>query len=150
MIKKKRPGDKVEFGILPEFLGYHIRMAQIGIFRDFARNLDEYAISPTLFGSLVIIQMNPGIKQSELAEAVQLDRSSVVPMIDRLEKKGYVVREKPGNDRRSNALSLTSKGEQLLGKIVPLVREHEKRLTGALTNEEESQLVKLLGKLIPG
>ena len=65
--------------MLPELLGYHLRLAQRAIFDDFAQSMAELEVSPGLFGMLVIIEANPGLKQTELADAAQLDRSSLVP-----------------------------------------------------------------------
>ncbi|HMU16631.1 MAG TPA: MarR family transcriptional regulator, partial [Thauera aminoaromatica] len=67
--------EAITFGMLPELIGYRLRIAQIGIFRDFCTSMDEAEITPTLFGVLVLIDANPGMKQTQLADAIQLDRS---------------------------------------------------------------------------
>lgn len=142
-------GGVIEFGLLPGFLGYHIRLAQMAIFKDFVTSLQQYEITPTTFGALVLIEANPGIKQSELAEAIQLDRSTVVPLIDRLEKRQLVARERLANDRRANALRVTAKGVTLLDELKPLVIEHERRLISRLSDNEQKKLIDLLGKIFP-
>ena len=139
----------LDFGILTELLGYNIRLTQVAIFRDFVSSLSDYDITPTQFGTLVIIKLNPGIKQSDLAQAVQLDRSTVVPLIDHLEKDGLVIRQKLASDRRTNALKLTSHGSNLVEKLIQQVLEHEKRLASNLTKDEQIQLVNLLKKILP-
>ena len=139
----------VDFGMLPEFLGYHVRLAQIAIFRDFVASLADYDITPTQFGTLAIIEANPGIKQTDLAQAVQLDRSTVVALLDRLEKQELITRERVVNDRRTNALKLTRQGNSLLTTIKPLVLAHEKRLTSKFSMQEKQQLVELLEKIFP-
>ena len=78
--------------MLPELLGYHLRLAQRAIFDDFAQSMAELEVSPGLFGLLVIVEANPGLKQTELADAAQLDRSSLVPALDKLEERGWVAR----------------------------------------------------------
>jgi hypothetical protein len=79
MTGKRKRGDAIDFGLLPGLLGYQVRQAQIAIFRDFTSSLAEDGMTPTLFGSLVLIEANPGLKQADLARALQLDRSTVVP-----------------------------------------------------------------------
>jgi carbon-monoxide dehydrogenase small subunit len=81
---------------------------------------------------LVLIETNPGLKQSELARAVHLDRSTVVSIVDNLERRRLVERRAAANDRRSNALSLTPTGAALLRRLKQRVDRHEKRLTRAL------------------
>ncbi len=88
MTGKRRRGNTIDFGLLPGLLGYQVRQAQIAIFRDFTATLADDGMTPTLFGSLVLIEANPGLKQADLARALQLDRSTVVTVIDTLEKRG--------------------------------------------------------------
>ena len=61
------PPERITFGILPELIGYRLRIAQVGIFRDFCTSVDEPEITPTLFGVLVLIDANPGMKQTKSA-----------------------------------------------------------------------------------
>jgi len=149
MTNNNEAAGSLDFGILTELLGYNIRLTQVAIFRDFASTLSNYDISPTQFGALVIVKLNPGIKQSDLAQAIQLDRSTVVPLLDRLEKDGLITREKLASDRRTNALKLTTQGSKLLEKLIPLVIQHEQRLAWNLTKDEQIQLVSLLKKILP-
>jgi DNA-binding MarR family transcriptional regulator len=150
--KKNRTPDSgtgIDFGGLPDLLGYQLRMTQIAIFRNFAETLGEFDITPGLFGVLVIIEGNPGMKQSELATAAHLDRSTVVSVIDNLERRELVERRAAVNDRRSNALRLAPGGVALLKKLKRLVSEHERRLTQNLTGSEKIALSRLLKKILP-
>lgn len=150
MTRKKTLDEKgLDFGILPTLAGYQLRLAQIAIFRDFAQSLGEFDVTPGLFGVLVIIDANSGLKQSELARAAHLDRSTVVSVIDNLERRGLVERRAADNDRRSNALVLTPDGAALLKKLKRRVNEHEKRLVQHLTEDERQTLVTLLQRIFP-
>lgn len=149
MKNNKGQNNTLDYGILTELLGYHVRLAQVSIFRDFAASLREYDILPTQFGTLVIIGANPGIKQTDLAHAIQLDRSTIVPLLDRLEKEGWVTRERLPSDRRTNALKLTPAGEGFLAKLTPLVRNHDKRIQDMLDKNEKNQLISILNKISP-
>lgn len=143
----KNGGDRLELGVLPGLIGYQLRLAQIALFRDFAASLGEFDITPGLFGVLVTIESNPDLKQQALANATQLDRSTVVSVIDGLERRGLVERRAVANDRRSNALRLTAEGAALLRKLKRRVAEHEKRL--ALSDDERQTLIALLQKIFP-
>src|SRR5215813_6539643 len=118
----------VEMGLLPSLLGYQLRLAQRAIFDDFAETIGELEVSPGLFGMLVVIEANPGLKQTELANAAQLDRSSLVPALDKLEARGLVARRASAEDRRVNGLWLTQDGTALLKKLKQRVSRHEQRL----------------------
>ncbi|GAB4359060.1 MAG: MarR family winged helix-turn-helix transcriptional regulator [Gammaproteobacteria bacterium] len=145
--RKSSPG--IDLDVLPDLLGYHIRLAQIAVFRDFAAAFGDFEITPTLYASLLLIGANPGLKQTDLAQAVQLDRSTVVSVIDNLEGRELVERNRAADDRRSNALSLTRKGKALLARLKPLVEAHERRLVRNLTPDEAADLKRLLNKIFP-
>ncbi len=130
-------------------MGYQLRLAQVAIFRDFNAALGEHDITPGLYGVLEVIAANPGLKQTQLARAVQLDRSSVVSVIDKLERRALVNRRVAALDRRSNALELTADGRALLKRLRPLVRAHEKRLAAGLSEPERATLMELLARVFP-
>ncbi|CAG4883251.1 Transcriptional regulator, MarR family [Georgfuchsia toluolica] len=137
----------LDYGLLTGLVGYQLRLAQIAVFRDFSETLGGVDITPGLFGVLVVIESNPGLKQTRLAQAVHLDRSSVVSIIDNLERRGLV--ERQSADRRSNAIFLTNQGMKFLRKVRRLVLAHEKRLIEHLTAKEHKILVALLQKIFP-
>lgn len=143
-------GDGIDLGSLPQLVGYQLRLAQVAIFRDFNAALGEYEITPGLYGVLEVIAANPGLKQTQLARAVQLDRSSVVSVIDKLERRALVSRRVAAGDRRSNALALTAGGAALLKRLRPLVRAHEERLAAELSASERATLMALLARVFPG
>jgi DNA-binding MarR family transcriptional regulator len=139
----------INYGMLPELVGYQLRMAQIALFRDFAQGPGGEEITPGLFGVLVIIEANPDLKQSELARATHLDRSTVVTIIDNLERRGLVERRAALYDRRSNAIRLTDAGVTLLRKLKRQVSQHEKRLLDNFSAAERETFLALLKKVFP-
>lgn len=147
--KLRDPDNAIDFGHLPGLIGYQLRLAQIAIFRDFATALGALEITPGLFGVLVIIEANPGLKQTELARATHLDRSTVVSVIDNLERRALVERRAAVTDRRSNSLHLTRDGKSLLKKLKKQVSAHEQRLTENLSEAEQTTLIRLIKKILP-
>jgi DNA-binding MarR family transcriptional regulator len=139
----------VRLGLLPGLLGYQLRLAQRAIFGDFADSMGELEVSPGLFGMLVIVEANPGLKQTQLARAAHLDRSSLVPALDKLEARGLVARRASEEDRRVNGLWLTADGAALLKKLKQRVARHEQRLVRNLSPAERAQLVDLLHRILP-
>lgn len=135
--------------MLPDLIGYHVRLAQIAIFADFDDALSRWRLSPGLFALLVIIEANPGLRQTQLARAARLDRSTLVPALDKLEARGLVQRRATPEDRRSNALWLTDEAHGLLSAAKSAVDAHERHIARDLTREERSQLLDLLDRLAP-
>ena len=131
-------------GVLPGLLGYRLRLAQQAVFRDFARAIPE--ASPGRAGILFLIEANPGVTQSRLAQAVGLDRSTMVGVLHALEARELVERRR-GEDRRTNGLWLTRAGRALVASLKQRIRVHERRVAARLTAQERGQLLLLLEKL---
>ncbi|OFZ72437.1 MAG: hypothetical protein A2W04_08325 [Betaproteobacteria bacterium RBG_16_64_9] len=146
MAQRPRPGDGLDHGILPDLIGYQLRLAHLAFFRDFEHTVGNLGVSPGRVGVLVLVNGNPGITQSRLAEAVGLDRSTLVPVLDDLERRGFVERRR-GKDRRTNGLSLTLSGKRLLGRVKRRIEAHERRMVSGMTEKEREQLVALLARL---
>lgn len=149
MTHTKSTNTSLDLDPLPGLIGYQVRLAQIAVFRDFDATVGELNVTPGLFGVLVIIDNNPGVTQNALAKATHLDRSTMVTVIDNLERRELVERRPAASDRRVNTLVLTAKGSKLLKKLKGLVAEHEKRLCGNLSAKEQATLVKLLQRIFP-
>lgn len=133
-------------GALTRLIGYRLRRAQQAAFRDFAETV--HGLSPGRLGVMVLIDANPGLTQSRLAEGVRRDRSTMVAVLDELEARGLIVRRK-GDDRRTNGLWLTRSGRTFLAATMRRVRAHERRLAARFTAKERAKLLELLEKLEP-
>jgi DNA-binding MarR family transcriptional regulator len=138
---RETPG--LDHGILPTLLGYQLRLAQLTVFKDFAASARDFNVSPGRFGMLVLIEANPGVTQTRLAEAVGLDRSTLVAVLDQLGERGLVERRR-GTDRRTNGLWLTRRGKLLVSRMKARIHAHEERLALRLSEGERRSLLELL------
>lgn len=131
-------------GLLSGLLGYRLRVAQQAVFRDFARSIPE--ASPGRVGILLLIDANPGVTQSRLAQAVGIDRSTMVGVLHALQGRGLIERRR-GEDRRTNGLWLTRNGRTLVASLKQRIRIHERRVASRLSAAERAQLLAMLEKL---
>ena len=132
-------------GLLPQLIGYRLRVAQQAVFRDFAAQRRRGS-RPGRAGMLLLIEANPGVTQGRLAEAVKLDRSTMVGVVDSLEERGLIERRR-GDDRRTNGLWLTRAGRALAARLQRRIEQHEDRVAARLSGAERAQLLALLEKL---
>ena len=139
--------DTIDMGLLPQLIGFNLRCAQVAVFQHFNRTAGSAEISPPQFGALILIEANPGISQSAIASALRFDRSTLVQIIDRMEERGFVVREVSAHDRRSHALKLTPEGAAALAELKQQINAHEDHMTRMLSAAEKSQLIDLLARL---
>ena len=66
----------------------------------------------------MLVNYNNRLSQKEIAEKLRLEGLILIPIIDKLEKDGLVVRETDHNVRRSNRLFLTPKVENIWEKMI--------------------------------
>ncbi len=133
-------------GCLASHVGFHLRLAQLGVFEHFASRLGEIDVTPAIFSVLEVLHQNDGITQSKLAAAVSLERSSVVPLLDKLAKRGLVERRASTTDRRHNHVHLTDTGRELLAEAIQCASAHEKEVCKPFTIAEKKMLLELLGR----
>jgi DNA-binding MarR family transcriptional regulator len=79
----------------------------------------KYRITGQQLGALRIVALSPGISLRRLSERLYLHISTVSGIIDRLEKRGYVTRERSDRDRRVVQLNVTAAGRKVI-KRTPL------------------------------
>jgi DNA-binding MarR family transcriptional regulator len=139
-------------GLLPSLLGYVLRRTQSAVFDDFVATFTHAgeALTPGEFGLLVLVDRNAGLSQMALARALGIDRSTLVPILDRLQERGLLMRHRSPTDGRTHALALTAAGEKALARFTRLVRGHEKRIASHLSAAEIRTLIELLEKVHMG
>ena len=141
---------RIAFDELPSYVGYQVRRAQAKIFAEFAAAVAGLDITPGSFGVLTLIRANPGITQVALAAAFRIDKSTMSPVIVRLENRGFIRREVLSRDRRRHALFLAAAAEPLFLAARAKVRAFEGGLAARLTKREQRELARLLRKLEGG
>jgi DNA-binding MarR family transcriptional regulator len=127
-------------GLLLSQIGTHAALS-------FGRKIAGFGISPPHVGILRWIHANAGKNQRELASHLGVVPSRLVVLLDELEGKGLVARERSTQDRRSQQLQLTRKGTRLLEKVERIATAHEADLGSGLTELERETLIELCAKL---
>jgi len=145
-----KPADRdaeISLGLLPGLLGYNLRRTQVAVFQNFTEVVGAAELTPGQFGVLVVIDANPGLSQTQLGNALGIDRSTVVAVIDRLESRGLVARQPAPNDRRSHALHLSDSGKATLRRLTERVRAHERQIARHLAADDQARLIELLRRV---
>ena len=141
------PGG-VELGDLADMTGYALRRAQIAVFEDFRRTVGRIGLRPAQFSVMIVIQRTPGLKQTEVANALGIQRTNFVAMVNELERLGWV--ERRALDRRSHALHLTKAGQSKLSEALAIERKQEALYDRILGPGERLKLLDMLRRLQVG
>jgi len=112
------------------------------------RALQAYEIELRHLGVLGCLAEVGPLSQRALVDRLQVDKSSMVYMIDELERQGLAVREKDERDRRSYAVRITAAGRERLAAAERTTRETMTGLLEPLSPAERQQLHDLLARFI--
>lgn len=104
-------------------------------------------LSVRLCGVLNLLAEGP-ISQQALGEQLGIDRTTVVELIDEIERQGIVVRRRNPADRRSYALTLTPKGRTVQKRAARAFDAAADEFLGALELAERQALQGMLQRLI--
>jgi DNA-binding MarR family transcriptional regulator len=129
-------------------LGYALRRAQLAVFEDFSARFAALDLTPAQFSVILVIGLNPGRKQTEIARSLGIQRTNFVVMLDHLERRGLAERRRSAADGRSHAIFLTEAGSALLDKARLMQVEQERALVEAVGEEEHALLLTLLGRVL--
>ena len=133
---------------LEQTLGYLLSMAQQYVFRDFQASFDALELTPNLYSVLVLIDANPGCRQTDIGSALGVLQTNLVERIDILVTRGLVRRVEHEIDRRAKALTLTLNGKIFMGTVRQTHDEMIAALVRSFGESEHAQLLALLQKLI--
>ncbi len=144
----KQAEQSVNFGLLDDLIGYRLRRAQMNFFSKFGEICSDLGISPGLFAVLNIVECNPGLTQTRVAQALGNDRSAMVAAVDKLEGMNLIERRPAKNDRRSYALFMTEYGREFFASLCERVLAHENEMAERLKDDNEKEwLIDVLRRL---
>jgi len=111
------------------------------------RALARYELRSREFWLLAIAGRGD-VPQHEIAELCGLDPSSLVAVLDGLERRGWIRRQRNPEDRRVHWVQRTEAGDRLFAKALPLARRAEARQLAALPAAEQKRLVAAMRQLV--
>jgi MarR family transcriptional regulator, lower aerobic nicotinate degradation pathway regulator len=127
-------------GFLLARLGMGFKMKAMARFEREGFELYDYPV-------LAILAEGSRETQATIADAITLDPSRLVALLDSLEQRGLVVRQRDPQDRRRHVVSITPAGTRELERLRELTRELEHEFLGPLGPAERKALHELLLQL---
>ncbi len=128
-------------------IGYNMKRAYMLFYQDLKQNLAEFDLRQRTFSVLSLVIENPKISQIEVARTLGIERSGTVVIVDELEERGLVVRERAPGDRRAYALAVTDAGKALYKKAIKRIADHEDRILSDLSQSDRMMLMALLRRI---
>lgn len=136
-----------DLGGLSDVVGFHIRLAHGAVYRHFTETFSHLDLTQKQVSVLWTVDERPGISQIELGQQLRMDRATTMTIVNRLQDRNYLRRERSETDGRKQALYLTRAGEKALSKAKQCITEHENWLKSRFTVEELDKLVEMLARI---
>lgn len=145
----KRPAvnDDADIGGIDEIIGFHIRLAHGAVYRHFTETFSDLDLTQKQVSVLWLIDDHPDMAQADIGRRLQIDRATVMAIVNRLQKRGYVERGDSTLDRRRQTLHLTRSGRDALDLARRAILEHESWLKSRFTPAEAALLIELLRRI---
>ncbi len=123
---------------LDQSAGYLINMTALLLKRELSTAIKNHNIdvTPEQWAILNRLNENNDLTQKEVAKLTFKDNANITRMLDKLEKKGLVVRQPDANDRRSWNLSITKKGIKIRDLVEPLAVDVLDKISKGITKNE--------------
>ncbi|MHB8896002.1 MAG: MarR family winged helix-turn-helix transcriptional regulator [Candidatus Geothermincolia bacterium] len=93
-------------------------------------------LSRTQGGILMLLDDTGDLSMTEISNAFDVDNSAITGMVDRLEKAGYISRNRHPSDRRVNLISITEAGREEIVKSRQVVRSINSEIKEGFSSEE--------------
>lgn len=117
-----------------------------------ARRLLDEALEPLGLKSrefwILVIAGALNVSQHELAELCGLDPSSLVAILDGMERRGLLHRQRNPHDRRVQWVQRTEEGDRVFARALPRAQSAEAEQLSVLSAADQRQLVAAMRKLI--
>jgi DNA-binding MarR family transcriptional regulator len=126
------PAEAVALGPLDDRLGFWLRLAQQSAFEAFHRAMSPLGLTPGRMGVLLLLEAQPDLRQSALAEALRVKPPNLAVLLAALETDGLIRRVEDARNRRANRLRLTPAGRALLRRAKLREAEVEAEISGQL------------------
>lgn len=144
---ERTPLARLSEGRLRSILGYQLAQATLATNQVFeAQVRDKEQLRRIEFTLLALIEANPGVTARQLARALAMTPPNVAVMLDRLDERGLLQRERGTADARLQHLSLTGAGLALVSRAAAHVQQGEAGALANLSAAEQAMLAELLHK----
>jgi DNA-binding MarR family transcriptional regulator len=127
--------------------GYVLRRLYQAYQAAWFNQVDQVATNPQV-AVLMAVDHYPGVEQGAIGESIALDRSTMASIVTRLEKRGWLLRQKSDEDGRKRLLYLTDSGHEVMESMIRRARELDVLLMEGYGPRGQGLVVDLLSSLV--
>lgn len=132
--------DEESLGLLIHDVAHHLRVL-------IDRRVARFQLTRLKWQTLAILDRKDGITQTDLANRLDLEKSTVGRLLNRMELRGFIHRERDKNDRRITRIFIENKIRPLLEELEYVSDEVKNIATNGLDKREQNEFMRLLIKM---
>jgi DNA-binding MarR family transcriptional regulator len=102
---------------------------------------EECGITNEQWRVLKVIDANPAVSQTEIAEKSQKEKTNITRIIDLLEKNGFIERRRDEKDRRMYRIHATEEGKKVLKAVNPITQKTEEICAQTLNKKQVKEII---------
>lgn len=134
--------------LAPYGIGYRIKLLSQLLSRKFQERLEPLGLTPFHWVVLCCLWEEDGLATSGISEKLQQVGGTLTGVLDRMEERGLIRRERDSQDRRIWRIWLTDAGEQLRGVLPPIAVEIRDEALNGISPSERQHFSDLLNQMI--
>lgn len=113
----------------------------------FQHEFKKYHVGHAQIRTLFYVAQNEGKTQKELAEYLNLDKSSITSQLTILERNGYVTRKTSDMDARKQVIGISDKTRDILPEMQNVLESWSETILSGFNEEERHQVFSILLKM---
>ena len=126
-------------------LGDQLRRAATHMQADLSHRIGELGLTMVEMSTLLVIEANPGVTQSEIGRMIAIKRANMAPLTAGLAARNLIVATPV--DKRSNGLSLTSDGLAIVAQLHQCVAQNEAVLFTQIPEDQRGAVIATVRKI---
>jgi len=134
--------------LAPYSIGYRIKLLSQLLSRKFQERLDPFGLTPFHWLVLCCLWEEDGLASCTIGENLQQVGGTITGVLDRMEERGFIRRERDARDRRIWRIWLTEAGKQLETVLPPIAAELREQAMRGIDYDERERFSQLLDQAI--
>ena len=109
---------------------------------------ERFGLTGAKWKIIAVLSIKEGITQKHIADMLFVEAPTLVSVIDKMEKDGYVKRESDSNDRRNNLIFMTKKSKDIVDPIIDSILEIRNMGLDKISKKDMEAAKKVLSQII--
>ena len=109
---------------------------------------ERFGLTGAKWKIITILSIKEGITQKHIADMAFVEAPTLVPVIDQMEKEGYVTRQSDPNDRRNNLIFMTKKSKDIVDPIIDCILKIRNMGLDKISKKDMEAAKKVLAQII--